>query len=413
MTRRNAGQGFGKIARSLALATLLATAALTAPDSAGANPFAPVITVNDRAITQFELDQRILFMQILRQPGELEDLARKGLIEDRLRMIAAEEMGIKLTSEQILSGMEEFAGRANLSAEEFLKIVGDMGLQPESFRDFVEAGMVWREVVRGKYAGLVTITDAEVDRALANYKPTAVMKVMLSEIVISATGSERSAALTLARRLKSQIKDEASFAAAARGNSAGPTAGSGGRLGWQRLNALPEAAIPEVRKLAVGQVSDPVILDDKVVIYQMHEIGEDQVGAATAMVADYAQFLVPNDGNAGAALAEVRRKVDTCNDLYTVAKGLPAERLIRESRPLGEVPGDISGALAMLDAGESNSSVVRGGWRVFLMLCSRGAAPELLLTRDQAREQLLNQRLAAKADILLEEYRSEAIIVEK
>lgn len=413
MTRRNAGQGFGKIARSLALATLLATAALTAPDSAGANPFAPVITVNDRAITQFELDQRILFMQILRQPGELEDLARKGLIEDRLRMIAAEEMGVKLTSEQILSGMEEFAGRANLSAEEFLKIVGDMGLQPESFRDFVEAGMVWREVVRGKYAGLVTITDAEVDRALANYKPTAVMKVMLSEIVISATGSERSAALTLARRLKSQIKDEASFAAAARGNSAGPTAGSGGRLGWQRLNALPEAAIPEVRKLAVGQVSDPVILDDKVVIYQMHEIGEDQVGASTAMVADYAQFLVPNDGNAGAALAEVRRKVDTCNDLYTVAKGLPAERLIRESRPLGEVPGDISGALAMLDAGESNSSVVRGGWRVFLMLCSRGAAPELLLTRDQAREQLLNQRLAAKADILLEEYRSEAIIVEK
>jgi peptidyl-prolyl cis-trans isomerase SurA len=47
------------------------------------------------------------------------------------------------------------------------------------------------------------------------------------------------------------------------------------------------------------------------------------------------------------------------------------------------------------------------------MLCSRGPAPDLEPEREVVREQLLNQRLSALADIYLEELRSEAIITEK
>jgi peptidyl-prolyl cis-trans isomerase SurA len=66
----------------------------------------------------------------------------------------------------------------------------------------------------------------------------------------------------------------------------------------------------------------------------------------------------------------------------------------------------------MLDAGESSTAVTRGGWRVFLMLCSRGAAPEDMPSREEVRLQLTNQRLAAQAEIYLEELRSEAIIID-
>lgn len=396
---------------ALAVAIGLGLAAL--PAQVAANPFAPAIKVNDRVITRFELDQRLLFLQILRQPGDLEEQARTGLIEDRLRMFAAEEYGIKLTPEQIMAGMEEFAGRANLPVDEFLKIVNGMGLQTETYRDFVEAGLVWREVVRAKYAGKVSISDAEVDRALALFKPTTAIKVLVSELVLPAQGADRSSAMALARRLKAQITDEASFAAAARGNSAGPTAGSGGRLGWQRLSALPEAAVPVVRGLAVGQVSDPVVLDDKVVLYFLRELGEDKLGSATTTVLDYAQFLVPEGPTAGAELAALRAKVDSCIDLMGQAKGLPAERMLRESRPQGEVPGDIAAVLATLDPGESSTVLTRGGWRVFLMLCSRGPSADLLPPREQAREQLLNQRLGALAEIFMEELRAEAIIADQ
>lgn len=378
-----------------------------------ANPFTPVITVNDRVITQYELDQRILFMQILRQPGDIEAQARQGLIDDRLRMQAAEQFGLKATPDQILGGMNEFAGRANMTAEQFLEAIGGMGVQAETFRDFVESGLLWREVVRARYTGLVSITDAEVDRALANFVPTTAQKFQISEIVLQADESNRSAALALARRLVGQIKTEEDFAAAARSTSAGATAGSGGRLGWQRIADLPEGADKVLRGASVGKIAEPLISDDKVILYWLSEIGEDKLGASAGIFVDYAQFLVPNDANAEATLAAIRAKVDTCNDLYGVAKDVPAERLLREKQPQGTVPGDIAAALTTLDVGESSTALTRGGWRVFLMLCSRGASEDLLPDRENARTQLLNQRLAGKAEIMMEEMRSEAIIVQK
>lgn len=393
------------------LAMMLALGTAVPPTMA--NPFKPVMAINDRVITQYELDQRILFLQILQQQGDLPELARTSLIEDRLRLFAAEEAGLRVTPDQVMAGMEEFAGRANLSTEEFLKLTGEMGLAAETFRDFVEAGMIWREVVRVKYGAGVTITEAEIDRAIANFQPTGASRLQLLELVLPGVNGDLSGAQALARRLQAQIETEADFAAAARANSAGDTAGSGGRIGWQRLTDLPEPARQALARLAPGGMSRPVLLEDRVVVYWLVERGEDPLGKTEGTWVDYAQFLVPEGPNAEAELAAARARADTCDDLYTVAKGLPADRLIRESQPQSAVGGDIGAVLATLDAGETSTRISRAGWRVLVMLCSRGPAPDLEPDREVVREQLLNQRLSALADVYLEELRSEAIITEK
>lgn len=399
--------------RRIVLGAGLMLAALGSAPQAMANPFDAVLAVNDRVITQYELDQRQLFLEILRQQGDLPQLARSGLIEDRLRLFAAEEAGMKIGPEQVLAGMEEFAGRANLTTDEFLQLTGEMGLASETFRDFVEAGMIWREVVRAKYAAGVTITEAEIDRAIANFQPTGASRLQLLELVLPGENGDLSGAQALARRLQVQIETEADFAAFARSNSAGETAVSGGRIGWQRLSELPEASRAALARLAPGSMSRPVLLEDRVVIYWLVERGEDPLGKAEGIWVDYAQFLVPEGANAEAELAAARAKADTCDDLYTVAAGLPEDRLLRESQPQSAVGGDIGAVLATLDAGETSTRLSRNGWRVLVMLCSRGPAPDLQPDRDVVRDQLLNQRLSALADIYLEELRSEAIITEK
>lgn len=392
----------------LALAMALPAAAALAQSG----PFAPIKIINERVITQYELDQRILFMQLLRQPGDIPAESMKGLIDDRLRSHGAEVVGIALTEEGVRAGMEEFAARANLTADQFIEAVGQGGVAPETFRDFVSAGLVWRETVRARYGPTISISEAAVDRAMANFVPTSALSVLLSEIVLTATGADRSSALALARKLKTELKGGGDFATTARSYSAGATAGSGGPLDWQRLSQLPDDAALAVRGLAVGQVSEPVVLDDKVAIYLMREQRQDQISEQAATVVSYAEFLIANDGNAGAEAAKIRSRVDTCDDLYTVAKGLPADRLTRHSMAPGQVPGDVAAALTLLDAGETSTALTRGGWRVFLMLCSRGAAPEDMPSRDEIRLQLTNQQLAAKAEIFLEELRSEAIIID-
>ncbi len=399
-------------ARGLCVAALLAAGgfAVTSP-AAMANQFAPVATVNGRAITQYELDQRIKFMEILRQPGDLEKMAMDTLIEDRLRLTEAKRLGIKITAEQVKSGMEEFASRANLSADEFVKAIGQGGVEPETFRDFVSAGMVWREVVRARYAGTVTISEAEVDRALEAYKTETVPTLRLAEIILPGTGKERSGSLALARKLRVTIKSEADFAAAARKYSQGKTAGGGGSRDWQRLTALDEKTRAVLQGTAPGTVSRIIETDESVAIYMVLDRADEQITAAEQQIkTEYAEYLIPNDAAALATAAAVRKEVDTCDDLFDVAKGQSADRLKRLTQSAGQIPGDVAGPLSLLDPGESSASVVRGGWRVFLMVCRRGLDTALMPSREDARRQLQNQRMGSLADLYLQELKSEAEI---
>lgn len=64
------------------------------PVWAQGNPFQPLIYVNDGAVTRYELDQRVRFMEALRAPETGAEAAEKALIEDRLRMFAARQLGI-------------------------------------------------------------------------------------------------------------------------------------------------------------------------------------------------------------------------------------------------------------------------------------------------------------------------------
>ena len=382
------------------------------PISAAQAQFSPIKIVNERAISQYEYDQRLLFMQLLRQPGDLEVESMKGLIDDRLRQFAADQAGVLLTPEALKTGMEEFAARANLTGEEFIKAIAQGGVDAETYRDFVLSGLLWRDLVRAKFGQRVQISEAAIDRALTNFKPTSAITVLTSEIVIPATGAGRSAALALARKLVADLKSGGDFAAVARNNSSGPTAGNGGAVDWKRLSEFaPEAAVA-VRALAPGQISAPVILDDTVVIYLLREQAQEEIAAAGSAVVDYAEYSIPNDATVSATAAKIRSQTDSCDDLYTIARGQPADRLRRQTLPQAQLPTDVAGALALLDAGESSTAVTRGGARIYLMLCSRGSAPEDQPSRDEIRLQLINQQLGTLAEIYLEELRSEAIIID-
>ena len=110
--------------------------------AAQSSPFAPVRIINDKVISQYELDQRVIFLTLLRQPGDPVEEALRGLTQDKLQLWIGEQFGVTVTPEQILAGMEEFAARANLTPEQFVEAIGQAGMDAESFRDFVKAGLV-------------------------------------------------------------------------------------------------------------------------------------------------------------------------------------------------------------------------------------------------------------------------------
>ncbi|WP_299785593.1 peptidylprolyl isomerase [uncultured Marivita sp.] len=395
---------------ALALGVTLALGPVTAEAQ---NLFAPVIKINDSVVTAYELDQRARMLTVLRAPGNAQELAREQLIDDRLRIQAAEAAGIVPSEEEVLDGMTEFAGRANLSREEFIQALEGNGVSAQTFRDFVRAGLSWRLLVQARFAGRVNLSEAEVDRALGASGGSSV-RVLLSEIIMPAPPPQADAVRARAERI-SQITSEAEFSAQARQFSATATRGAGGRLPWQNLDDLPPVLRPLVLALAPGEVTDPIPIPNAIALFQLRDIEEAGYTAPTYSAIEYAAYYMPG-GRSDATLAQARvlaSKVDRCDDLYAVAQGQPAEVLERQALPPSDIPTDIAFELSKLDPGEVSTALTRsnGQTLVFLMLCGRTAEMNEDVDRDQFALGLRNQRLNSLAESYLSQLRADARIV--
>ena len=403
---------FSAMIRTLATAGALA---LCAQAGLAQNLFAPVARVDDTVVTEFEVQQRQQFLQALNAPGTTREEVLNGLIDDRLRAKAVAEAGIALSPEGLQEGLEEFAARANLSAAEFSERLEGAGISRETFRDFVANSLLWRQLIRARYISRVNITEDEIDRALGNTRSTGDgLRLLLSEIIIPAPPREAARVNALAERI-AQSTSEAEFSRYASQYSATASRGRGGRMPWTTLDKLPPTLRPILLELAPGEVTSPLPLQNAVALFQLRGIEETGAPAREYAEIEYAAYYIPG-GRTEAALAsaaKIRAEVDTCNDLYGIAKGQPEEVLERSTKAPSEIPQDIAIELSKLDPGESSVALTRsnGQTLMFLMLCKRVAAANAEASREDVLNALRQRKLQGYADLLMAQLRANARIL--
>lgn len=376
--------------------------------------FQPVITVNSSAVTAFELDQRKKLLEVFRTPGDLDKAARTALIEDRLKMAALDAAGLRLSDESLAQAMEEFAGRANLTLDQFLQILAGNGVAEETLRDFVRIGVSWRDYIRNRYGSSVTISDAEVSRAIAQTQSGgSVIEVLMNEIIIAAPPPRAAQAMATAQRI-SRITSTSAFEAQARRVSALPSRTRGGRLGWLPITNYPPQLQSMLLGLSPGEVTQPLPITNGVALFQMRDIREAKTATVPPTAIDYAAFYL--DGGKSEvglrAAQDLADRTDTCDDLYGAAQGLPETVLERNSLPPAEISQDVALELARLDTNESSYNMTRneGQTLVFLMMCGRTNAAGEGVDPEAVRNQLRSHRLASLATSLLEDLRTAATI---
>lgn len=369
--------------------------------------FDPVISVNRAAITAYELEQRERFLEILQRSSGMAQRARDSLIEDRLKMAAADRASIKLSATQVTKAMEDFAGNANLSLDQLLASLAQSGVDAQTYRDFIKVGVTWRELVRARFAARSAPSEAEIDRALASAGAQGGVKVLLTEIVLPAGSAEElNRARQTAERL-GRITSTADFSEQARRLSVAQSRVNGGRLEWANLSDLPDGLRPIISGLRPGQITKPLEVTNAIVLFQLRDVAETTAQSPEVAAIEYARLSGPAE-----AVQTAVQMADTCDDFYGAVKADPALSFKIHS----ESPDQISQALSLrlmgLDKDEFDAvPTSEGDQAEIVMLCARVYAALEDVSRGQVADNLRSARISSLADGFLAELRASADIV--
>lgn len=248
----------------LACAAALLGAAAAPTAAAAQTMFRPVAIVNDSAITGYDLAQRAQIMTVLGFTAASADALRAAaldrLIEDRLKAQEARRAGLTASPEQVAAGIAEFAQNSRMSEDELRASLSAQGVTEQALNDLVAADVVWRDMVRARFARRIDPGEAEIDGEIALMGQRAGLSYRIAEIGLPMNDAGRSEAetLTLANRLADSLAQGGDFDTAVRTYSRAPSAARGGDVGWVPGDRLPPEINAALTALQPGQVTRPI-----------------------------------------------------------------------------------------------------------------------------------------------------------
>ena len=371
--------------------------------------FSPAIKVDEMIITQYEIDQRELFFELLKFPGNHKKEAKKSLIDDRLKLKASEKFSVQVTPAALNFEMEMFAKRANLTVDQFAKRLKKAGVDKVTWENYMQIPILWFETVNRRFAS--EISSSMLNKNIENQLTTGTeIQVLLTEIIIPVqVGFEEEANKRIEelRELKSLEK----FSEAAFKYSVASTRELGGKIKWQNLSKLPSVVRPLIAGLSKGEVSEPLPIAGGLAIFQLRDLRESGYKKSKSKFVDYVEFKFKKSHKLEKLLIS---NVMMCDDLYSFLKDAKQAELIRNNVKENSLSKNLKNILSQLD---ENEFIFQNGDDItsdLVMVCGRSEKENLSKSDTiNISRSLANKRLLSLANSYLENLRQEARIVFK
>ena len=370
--------------------------------------FAPAIQVDEMIITQYEIDQRALFFELLKFPGNHKKEAEKSLIDDRLKFRAAQKSNVEVNPAALIFELEMFAKRANLTIDQFSKRLKKEGVDRITWENYMQIPILWFETINRKFSS--KISSSMLSRNIENQSgSTSEIQVLLTEIIIPVQigfEDEANQKIEDLRKIRSLKK----FSEAAFSNSVAPTREVGGKIKWQNLSNLPSVVRPLIAGLSIGEVTEPLPIAGGLAIFQLRDLREGNRKSRSKFV-DYAEFTFKKNTKTKNLIIN---NVMICDDLYSFLNRIKKADLKRNNVMENSLSKELRNILSELDKNEfiiqeNDSSAAK-----LLMVCRR-SEKEQLSTGDinKISRTIANKRLLSLANSYLDNLRQEARIVFK
>ena len=157
---------FVKFSRTGIAGALFACAALFVTPAPQAQAQALVATVNDSPITNFDLEQRIKLLRVLRAPATPQ-AALESIVEDRLKSAEARKYGLRPSEEDAATELGRIAADRKIPHTTLAGALRAAGVTPQHWQEHGKAHAGWRALVQAlnKTVGVSeTEVRAELDK---------------------------------------------------------------------------------------------------------------------------------------------------------------------------------------------------------------------------------------------------------
>ena len=392
-----------------------------------------VAVVNDGIVLQSELDRSIRITEgQLRERGitpppesVLQSQVLERLILSRLQTQRATEAGIKIDDRELNEVLNNIAAQNKMSVAQFADALKKDGVDFTSVREQVRDEVLSQRVRQKEVGSRITVTDQDVDLALAGAGVEDSTEYRLSHILIAlpdGAGTEaREAARAKAARLQKQLRDGADFAQLAIANSDGQQALQGGDLDWRKAGNLPSAFAGVAAKLSVGQVSDLIEAGNGYNLIKLtdkRDAGERTTVSETRAVHI---LITPNtirDEEASRALArDLRDRIAKGEDFAALAKKYSDDPGSKNSggdlgwQPPGVFAPEFQTAIDALAKDEVSAPFhTQFGWHIAKIVDRRERDATIEARRGRVRQSIQQRKEAEEFDTWLRRLRAEAYV---
>lgn len=227
-------------------------------------------TVNSDVITFSDLANRTKLYTSGSREAPTADAIKKvstqvlsRLIDEKLQLQEASQLGITIPDEQVMEGFAEIAKQNGLPPDEFRKRMTASGVKVDTLYDQIRAELAWSQVVRRKLRPQINISESDIDTEVSQISRTSGKpEFQVAEIFLAVKSpADDSTVRQNAERIALQISKGASFAKIAREVSQSPGASTGGDIGWITQGQLAAPLDAALTQMQAGQLSPPIRTD--------------------------------------------------------------------------------------------------------------------------------------------------------
>ena len=242
-----------------------------------------VALVNGKAVTKFELDERmlpiyektrgrVLSADDVAQISQIRRQLLDQMIDDILIQEEAERYKIKVTDNEVQDQVKNFMAQRNLSEDELNRQLSLQRMTRKDFERNMRRDMIKHQIIGGLVSSKVVVTDSEVEAEYKARKSEFSKDSMVQLAILMVPGEQT------ARDLKTKIEAGAmTFADAANKFSQGPGIGHGGDIGFIAWKDMAPQWNQALQGLKPGQITNPLHVQDFYGLLQVVSLkqGED------------------------------------------------------------------------------------------------------------------------------------------